>query len=240
MRHLVESRALQAPDHRIVRVRAKICGITSVEDAEYAAQCGADAIGIVLWPGSTRSVNIATAKTLCASAAPFVAVVTLLVNASVDEVKRVIDEVRPHLLQFHGDEGEEFCAAFGVPYIRVIRMRDPAAAALAAAQQTRAHALLLDSFDQVSRGGTGQVFDWRMIPRQVTRPLILAGGLHAGNVGRAIAEVRPFAVDVSSGVEASAGRKDHARLRAFMHAVDLANQDIAREEQRAMQGSVSV
>jgi phosphoribosylanthranilate isomerase len=222
-----------------VRVRAKICGITSIDDAQCAVECGADAIGLILWPRSPRAVDAAAARRISASVAPFVSVVALLVNADADDVRRVIDEVRPHLLQFHGDEREEFCASFGVPYMKAVKMRNGEDATSALTQYPSARALLLDSFDPQRVGGTGQVFDWRMIPRQRTRPVILAGGLDAANVGRAIAEVRPFAVDVSSGVEAAPGRKDHAAVAAFLQAVALANETLAREGCMTRQNRIS-
>ena len=156
--------------------------------------------------------------------------VALFVNPTVDEVQRVLGEVRPDVLQFHGDESEMFCAGFGVPYIKAVKVMADPASVVELAQHPTASALLLDSFDAVRVGGTGKVFDWRRVPPASSRRVIVAGGLDALNVGQAIAQLRPFAVDVSSGVEAAPGCKDGTRLASFMHAVAVANERLRSED----------
>ena len=206
-----------------VRVRVKICGITRAEDALLAAACGADAIGMVHWAGSRRAVSLGQARAIAAVLPPFVCAVALFVDPSAEEVQRVIDATRPGLLQFHGDEEPGFCAGFGLPYIKAVKIGAAAPDAAALGYHARACGLLLDTHDPVAVGGTGRAFDWSLAPAAAARPIILAGGLHAGNVATAIAQVRPFAVDVSSGVEASPGIKDRVKVREFMRAVAVAN-----------------
>jgi phosphoribosylanthranilate isomerase len=206
----------------MVRVRVKICGITREEDALVAATAGADAIGFVHWAGSRRAVSAERARAIAAVLPPFVTTVALFVDPAADEVRRVIAEARPDLLQFHGDEDPAFCAGFGVPYIKAVKIGAAAPGAALLGYHAGARGLLLDTHDPVVVGGTGRAFDWSLVPSGRERPLILAGGLHAGNVAAAIRLVRPFAVDVSSGVEAGPGIKDAARVREFMQAVATA------------------
>ena len=197
----------------------KICGITRVEDALVAARAGAHAIGLIFYSRSPRLVADAVAAEVVRALPPFVTPVALFVDPDAAEVRRVIAGVRPQLLQFHGDETAEFCAGFGLPYIKAVRVR-PGVDLLQYAQQYRAaKGLLLDAFVEGNHGGTGAAFDWALIPRDFPLPLILAGGLDPGNVGEAVRRVRPWAVDVSSGVEASKGIKDAAKVAAFIRGV---------------------
>lgn len=206
-----------------MRVRVKICGITREADALLAADAGADAIGFVHWTGSRRAVRPEQARAIAAVLPPFVATVALFVDPSMDEVRRVLDATRPDLLQFHGDEDPGFCAGFGLPYIKAVKIGATAPAATVLGYHALARGLLLDTHDPAAVGGTGRAFDWSLAPRGSARPIVLAGGLNAQNVARAIAQVRPYAVDVSSGVESAPGIKDAARVREFMQAVAAVN-----------------
>jgi phosphoribosylanthranilate isomerase len=202
-----------------VATTVKICGITRVEDALVAARAGAHAIGLIFAAKSPRRVDAAVAAGVVGSLPPFVTAVALFVDQPAGEVRAVIDSVRPQLLQFHGDEAPDFCAGFGLPYVKAVRVR-PGVDLLQYARLYRAaKGLLLDAFVEGNHGGTGAAFDWSLIPRDFPLPLILAGGLHAGNVGEAIRRVRPWAVDVSSGVEAAKGIKDAAKVAAFIRGV---------------------
>jgi len=197
----------------------KICGITRVEDALVAARAGAHAIGLIFYSKSPRYVADAVAAEVVRALPPFVTPVALFVDAETAAVRRVIAGVRPQLLQFHGDEPPDFCEGFGLPYIKVVRVR-PGVDLLQYGQKYRAaKGLLLDAFVEGNHGGTGSAFDWALIPRDFPLPLILAGGLDPGNVGEAVRRVRPWAVDVSSGVEASKGIKDAAKVAAFIRGV---------------------
>lgn len=204
------------------RTRIKICGITRIEDALAAAQAGADAIGLVFYPPSPRYVSVEQARAIVGSLPPFVSAVALFVNAAPAEVERVIDRVRPALLQFHGDESPADCERFGHPYLRAARMRDGFDLLDFAQRFSTSRALLLDAFVP-GYGGAGEVFDWSRIPANVAHPLVLSGGLHAANVTQAIRRVRPWGVDVSSGVEASKGVKSARRIAEFIAAVRAAD-----------------
>lgn len=201
------------------RTRVKICGITRNEDAQAAVSAGADALGLVFYPPSPRAVSLEQAKAVAATVPPFVTVTALFVNPSVAEVQKVLDGVRIDLLQFHGDEDDAFCSQFHKPFIKAIRVRQAQDVVAACLRFPSALALLLDSYQEGVPGGTGQAFDWALIPEQVSKPIILAGGLTALNVAAAIAQVRPFAVDVSGGVEQSKGIKDASKIAAFMKEV---------------------
>jgi phosphoribosylanthranilate isomerase len=194
----------------------KICGITRVEDALVAARAGAHAIGLIFYAGSPRLVSHDIARQVVTALPPFVTPVALFVDAGSAEVQRVISEVKPQLLQFHGNESPEFCASFGVPYIKAAKVREGVNLLQYARHYRSAKGLLLDAFVAGSHGGTGSTFDWALIPDQLPLPLILAGGLHQDNVADAIRRVRPWAVDVSSSVEASKGIKDAAKVAAFI------------------------
>jgi len=204
------------------RTRAKICGITRVEDALAAAEAGADAIGLV-FAASPRRIDLATARAIRHALPPFVATVALFVNPSRDEVGAVLDQVAPDWLQFHGEEPPAFCAGFDRPYFKAARVRPDLDLLQYAALYADAGALLLDAWSPDAHGGTGHRFDWGLIPRALPKPVILAGGLDAGNVAEAIRAVRPWAVDVSSGVEAAKGIKDAAKVAAFMKEVRIAD-----------------
>lgn len=197
----------------------KICGLTRVEDALAAARLGANAIGVVLYAKSPRFVTHEQARRIVDVVPPFVTTVALMVNPSAEEVHAVIGQIRPALLQFHGDESPEFCGSFSVPYIKALRVRPETDLLQYARTYASAKGLLLDTFVEGSHGGTGAVFDWSLIPRELSLPLILAGGLNPDNVSEAIRRVRPWAVDVSSGVEAEKGKKDAALIAAFIRGV---------------------
>jgi phosphoribosylanthranilate isomerase len=197
----------------------KICGITRVQDALAAAHAGAHAIGLIFAAESPRKVSTAVARSIVEALPAFVTPVALFVDPQAAEVERVIGEVGPQLLQFHGDEAPDFCVRFGVPYIKVVRVGLGVDLLQYAGRHRTAKGLLLDSFVEGSRGGSGSTFDWSLIPAKLPLPLILAGGLDPDNVGDAVRRVRPWAVDVSSGVETAKGIKDAARIAAFIRGV---------------------
>lgn len=201
------------------RTRVKICGITRPEDGAIAAELGVDAIGLVFYPPSPRFVDPETAQRIVATLPPLVTVVGLFVNAEPAAVRAVLSSIPLHLLQFHGDEGPEECAAFGLPYLKAVPMGAGAQVPDYEQRFANASGLLLDSHGGQKMGGTGQGFDWTRIPAQRKKPLILAGGLHPGNIAEAIRQVRPYAVDVSSGVESAKGVKDAELMRAFLQGV---------------------
>ncbi len=202
--------------------RIKICGITRPEDA-LAAASGADAIGLVFYERSPRHVGIAQAAKLAAALPPFVTTVGLFVNADAAFVREALAAVPLDLLQFHGDETPEYCAQFGHPYIKAIRVRAGVDLLQCAADFRGARGLLLDAHVEGTPGGTGATFDWTLIPKRLPLPVILSGGLDAENVAAAIRQVRPYAVDVSSGVEAAKGIKDAAKIAAFINEVKQAD-----------------
>lgn len=204
-------------------VRVKICGITRVEDAQAAATCGADALGLVFYEKSPRHVNIQQAVQLAAAIPPFVTRVGLFVNAEAEVVHEVLRHVSLDLLQFHGDEPAEFCTQFGKPYLKAIRVKAGVDLLQCAAHFHTAQGLLLDAHVEGIQGGTGTTFDWTLIPESMPLPVILSGGLDAENVAAAIRQVRPYAVDVSSGVEAGKGIKDAAKIARFMQEVKQAD-----------------
>lgn len=199
--------------------RVKICGITRVEDALAAAHAGADALGLVFHAASPRHVEPAHAAQIARALPPFVSTVALFVNPAVDAVRAVLDAVRPDLLQFHGEESPAFCAAFGVPYLKALRVKAGVDLLQSAVFFADARGLLLDAWSAAAHGGTGERFDWSLIPPGLPLPVVLAGGLAPANVAAAVRQVRPWAVDVSSGVEAAKGIKDAARIAAFMKEV---------------------
>jgi phosphoribosylanthranilate isomerase len=203
----------------ISRTRVKICGITRPEDGAIAAELGVDAIGLVFYPPSPRFVDLETAQRIVAILPPLVTVVGLFVNAEPAAVRAVLSSIPLHLLQFHGDEEPEECAAFGLPYFKAVPMGGGAEVPDYEQRFASAAGLLLDSHGGQKMGGTGQGFDWARIPAQRKKPLILAGGLHPGNIAEAIRQVRPYAVDVSSGVESAKGIKDAELMRAFLQGV---------------------
>jgi phosphoribosylanthranilate isomerase len=202
-----------------LRTRVKICGITRVEDALAVVASGADAIGLVFYAASPRHVSVERAAEIVASLPPFVDAVGLFVDAKPAEVRAVLKRVRLDLLQFHGDETPAYCQAFDFPYIKAARVRPGLNLLQYESDFASARALLLDAYQEGVAGGTGRIFDWDLIPANLPRPVILAGGLDAGNVTEAIRRVRPYAVDVSGGVEREKGIKDAAKIAAFMRGV---------------------
>lgn len=213
-----------------MRTRIKICGITRFPDALAAAQAGADAIGLNFWAGTPRAVTPEFACAIAASRPPFVTVVGLFVDPPADEVRAVLAAVPLDLLQFHGNEPPEFCRSFARPYLKAIAVRpeaEPAGLLECASRYADAAGILFDAPPSGGLpGGTGKAFDWDRIPAGLERPIVLSGGLDAINVGAAIRRVRPWAVDVSSGVEMLGadgrpvrGAKDAARIAAFVEAV---------------------
>jgi len=200
-------------------VRSKICGITRIEDALAAVEAGADAIGFVFYAKSPRAVTALQARAIIAALPPFVTTVGLFVNASACELNETLDAVPLDLLRFHGDESPADCEGHGRPYIKALRVRPGEDVAAAMAPYAGARGILLDTFVEGVPGGTGASFDWSLVPENAAKPIILAGGLDAGNVATAIRQVRPHAVDVSGGVEASKGIKDAGKIRAFVRAV---------------------
>lgn len=198
-------------------MRVKICGITSVADAQIAVKAGADAIGLVFYAPSPRAVSIAQAREIAASVGPFVTVVGLFVNADEAFVSEVLANVALHVLQFHGDESREFCEQFQRPYMKAIRMRPELDVAQAIAEYPSAAAILLDAYRPGVPGGTGETFDWQRVPTQSVRPIVLAGGLTPENVAMAIQATHVYGVDVSGGVESSPGKKDPQKVEQFIH-----------------------
>ncbi|WP_373510899.1 phosphoribosylanthranilate isomerase [Thiocapsa sp.] len=209
-----------------MRTRVKICGLTRRADLDAAVAAGVDAVGFVFHPSSPRAVSPEEAHDLCAGLPPFVTAVGLFVDASAEEIRAILNRVPLELLQFHGEEDPELCASFGRRWIKAVRMRPGVDLAAQRRRYEQAAGLLLDTFDPARPGGTGQRFDWDRIPTALAPSIVLAGGLDADNVGEAICLVRPFAVDVSGGVEASKGIKDHDKIRDFMQRVN--DVDISR------------
>ncbi len=216
------------PPHR---TRIKICGFTCEADVDAAVAAGADALGFNLYPKSARHVPLARARELIARLPPFVTPVLLFVNAARDEVHAAADAVPHALLQFHGDETPADCEAGGRPYLRAVRMGAPGSGHEVdlldcAVRYASAQALLLDAFVE-GFGGGGKVFDWSLLPPSVPLPVVLSGGLNPANVTDGVSRVRPWAVDVSSGVESAKGVKDAALMRRFCQSVREADDRIA-------------
>ena len=217
------------------RTRVKICGITRVEDGIAAAHAGADAIGLVFWPGTPRRVTFDQARAIVAALPAFVTVVGLFVDPQPEAVSAALAAVPLDLLQFHGDERPELCASFGRPYIKAVPVRPEVDLLQYAARFDAAHGLLFDAFQPGGLpGGTGTTFDWTQLPQQLTDPmsrrLILSGGLTPQNVAAAVRQLHPWAVDVSSGVEVSEadgkprkGIKSAAKIGAFIREVRSAD-----------------
>ncbi|MBL6751780.1 MAG: phosphoribosylanthranilate isomerase [Nevskia sp.] len=211
---------------RLHRTRIKFCGITRLQDGLAAAALGVDALGFVFAAGSPRRIDAEAAAAIRRRLPPFVAAVALLRDADEATVRRVIGQLRPDLLQFHGDETAAFCGSFGLPYLKAVGMRGlerPLAAV--AAEFAGAAGLLLDGHGAGEPGGQGRSFDWRRAALDCGVPLILAGGLHAGNVADAVRQARPYGVDVSGGIESAPGIKDSGRMCAFVGAVRRADAD---------------
>lgn len=200
------------------RTRIKICGLTREQDVDAAVELGADAIGLVFYPPSPRFISAQRAAELAARVPPFVSVVGLFVNATRQDIRRVLDHVPVTLLQFHGDETAVDCEGHGRPYIRAARVRPGVDLLEFATCFATAQGLLLDAFVE-GYGGGGEAFDWNLIPSNLPQPTILSGGLDPANVATAVRRVRPWAVDVSSGVESAKGIKDASKIAAFIQGV---------------------
>ena len=206
-----------------MRTRVKICGITRGGDARAAAEAGADAIGLVFYPPSPRFLSVERAVEIRDALPPFVSAVALFVNPDAAQVAQVLGRVRPAMLQFHGEETPQFCAQFGVPYIKACRVRKGADLLEYLRPFSTAAGWLLDSPVE-EYGGVGERFDWSLAPAVRDRPIILAGGLTRDNVAEAIRHVRPWGVDVTSGVESAKGVKDVAKIAAFI--AEVRNADV--------------
>lgn len=198
------------------RTRVKICGITNIDDANIAISAGADAIGFVFYEQSPRNVSIETVREITNKISPFVNCVGLFVDAEQELVNEVLETTGIDTLQFHGQETEEACALYNRPYIKAIRMDAGICLPDVISEFTSAKALLLDTYVKGTPGGTGKSFDWRLIPKELSKPIILAGGLDETNVRDAISQVHPFAVDVSGGVEREKGIKDPDKIKKFI------------------------
>jgi phosphoribosylanthranilate isomerase len=203
--------------------RVKICGIGRIEDAETAVEAGVDAIGLVFYEASPRYVDLATAQDIARAVGPFVTVVGLFVDADSEQVNRILETVPLHVLQFHGNESACFCEQFAYPWIKALRIKPDVNLVQLVEEYSSASGILVDSYKPGVPGGTGEVFDWSLLPDKVVHHLILAGGLDSENVSDAIARVKPYAVDVSGGVEVSPGRKDRGKIMEFVDAVGEAD-----------------
>ncbi|TAN03367.1 MAG: phosphoribosylanthranilate isomerase [Rhodanobacteraceae bacterium] len=210
------------------RTRVKICGVTRVEDALLACELGADAIGMVMTASSPRCVPVERARAIREALPAFVDAVVLTHDLPADRVRAIIDGVRPDLVQFHGLEDAAFCGSFGVHYTKALGMDGDVDVRAVAAAHPQASGFVLDGHPPGQQGGRGKTFDWSRIPRDLGRPVILAGGLNPDNVGEAIRTVRPWAVDLASGVESSPGIKDAVKMRAFFAAVRAAQDEAQR------------
>lgn len=210
------------------RTRVKICGLTRPEDALVAVASGADAIGLVFYAPSPRAVSLEQAKAITRVLPPFVTVVGLFVDAKQGVIEDALSELPLGLLQFHGDESPEECARYQQTYIKAVRMREGVDLAQIAEQYHHAAGLLLDSFQPGVPGGTGLTFDWSVIPVELNKPIVVAGGLSAANVHEAITRIHPYAVDVSGGVEEYKGIKSAEKIAAFMNEVARADEQVKR------------
>ncbi len=207
------------------RTRVKICGFTSAEQAAFAAHAGTDAIGLVFYPPSPRYVSISRAQEIVAALPAFTSVVALFVDATEAQIRDVIDQVPIDLLQFHGDEPAESCRLYAKPYIKAIRMRANTDIKALSTEYHDAQGLLLDAYHAQTQGGTGERFDWDLIPKHCALPIILAGGLETHNARDAIERVKPYALDISSGVEVAKGIKDNNKIAAFLTEVYLSDRN---------------
>jgi phosphoribosylanthranilate isomerase len=206
-----------------VRTRIKFCGITRPDDARRGADLGIDAIGLVFTRSSQRFIGITQARAVRAALPPFVTAVALFMDDEAGWIEEVISVVEPDVLQFHGAESDGFASSFSRPYVKAVPMGSVADASRHVAAYPGASGLLFDSHAHGARGGTGETFDWSRFPAGSARAFVLAGGLTPENVARAVATVRPYGVDVSSGIESAPGIKDMAKMRAFVAAVRSAD-----------------
>ena len=205
------------------RTRIKFCGLTRVQDLRMAADLAVDAVGLVFVPQSPRCVSIAQAMDFKAAMPPMLSSVALFMNQDVDTVQTVIYALRPSLLQFHGEESNEFCLQFGIPYLKAIPMASPQSAAAMLSAHPEAAGYILDGHRHGEAGGQGRGFDWQSMPR-LERPWLLAGGLQPETVAEAISQCRPWGVDVASGIESAPGVKDPQRMQTFINEVRRADQ----------------
>ena len=203
----------------IMQTRIKFCGMTRQQDVQSAIALGVDALGFVFVTNSARNIDIGHAKKIIADVPPFVIKVGLFMNAQASEVNHVLNNVNLNLLQFHGDEEEEYCAQFELPYLKAVAMGTIDSVEGFANQYKSATGFILDSHSQGQMGGSGKSFTWSDVPPKLEKPMILAGGLTPENVAEAIRIVRPYAVDVSSGIETSKGIKDLAKMEQFVKEV---------------------
>jgi phosphoribosylanthranilate isomerase len=208
-----------------MRTRVKICGITRIEDGLAAARAGADAIGLVFYPNSSRHVEPEQAALIARAMPPFVSKVALFVNAPAEEIAEVLQQVPIDLIQFHGNECRDYCAGHGRPYLKAIRMKEGTDLLAERERYHDAAGLLVDSYRPGVPGGTGETFNWSLIPREIAGEIVLAGGLDPHNVRDAVTSVRPWAVDVSGGVEISGGIKDASAIEQFVRGVQLGDRD---------------
>ena len=207
---------------KLLNTLIKICGITCEADAHAALDQGAHALGFIFYAPSSRFIEADRAQSIIDTLPPFVTTVAVVVNQNTEEVKSLLKKVSVNLLQLHGDESAELCDAYGVPYIKSLRVHNILQASDAAKRFPNARGLLLDTFVSDEYGGTGESFSWQRLPSSVTKPVILAGGLTAENVAQAIRTVKPYGVDVSTGVEAAKGKKDVVKIKRFVQAVRTA------------------
>lgn len=201
------------------RTRVKVCGITRHQDALSAIQHGVDALGFVFYPPSPRAMAAEHVQSIVRGLPPFVSKVGLFVNATAEQVSATITTAGIDCLQFHGEESPTFCGQFNLPYYKAVRVKTGVNLIQYEQDYADATALLLDTYSEKAVGGTGEVFDWSLIPPQLTKPVILAGGLEVANVAQAIQRVSPYAVDISGGVEVTKGVKSPEKIAAFMQQV---------------------
>ena len=197
-------------------IKVKICGITNLNDALHAAELGADALGFVFVEDSPRFIKPNDASKIIDRLPPFLSKVGLFVNPSIDEVKQAINTCHFDLIQFHGDESASFCEQFNSPYIKAISVENELSLVEYEKEYDSASAFLLDSFSKDARGGTGNIFDWNLIPQNISKPIIVAGGLNKDNLNELFLKNKPYAVDVSSGVESHKGKKDYNMMQEFI------------------------
>ncbi len=213
------------------QTRIKICGITRQQDMLSAVHAGADAIGLVFYEPSSRAVQLEQASQILEGVPPFVTVTALFVDPEESLVQSALRELPIDLLQFHGSEDASYCASFGMPYMKALRVSDGSGLDAAIAAYSDARAVLLDTYHPQQAGGTGQRFDWGLIPAEMAGGIVLAGGLKVDNVGNAVRQVQPAGVDVSGGVESQAGIKSPQLIEQFIAAVRQADRGIAEAEQ---------
>lgn len=201
------------------RVRLKMCGMTRENDIAFAAELGVDAVGLIFYPKSPRCVTISQAQKILQKLPPFVDVVAVLVNPSPVLVQEILNELPISWLQFHGEEPAKFCGQFHRPYIKALAVSSVDVIYKGIAEYQQASAILLDTPSEEKYGGTGQFFNWTLIPPKLDKPIILSGGLDANNVSLAVSQYFPYAVDVCSGIESSHGIKDHKKMKLFIEAL---------------------